>query len=73
MHEDLHNKLFFSFADVLNNLADVSHVVDVLEFRRSWQQFFRELLEDLKSSEDYWFGVGAFWCEERVEDLEGCG
>ena len=73
MHKDFYYKLFLSFADVLDHLAHVSHVVDVLEFGRSRQQFFRDLLEDLKSSEDDWLGVGAFGCEERVEDFEGCG
>lgn len=55
MDEDLHNELLFSLADVLNDLADVSHVVDVLELGRSWKQFFGDLLEDLEGSEDYGF------------------
>lgn len=73
MDEDLHNELFFSLTDVFNHLAYVSHVVDVLELGRSRQQFFGDLLENLEGSEDYRFGVGAFGCEEGVEDFEGGG
>jgi hypothetical protein len=37
MHEDLHDKLLFALADVLDHLSNVTHVVDVLEFGRSWK------------------------------------
>lgn len=52
MDENLYDELLFTFTDVLYNLSDISHVVDILEFRRSWQQFFRDFLEDLKGSQD---------------------
>lgn len=32
MNKDLHDELFFSLADILDNLTHVSHVVDILEF-----------------------------------------
>lgn len=73
MHEDLNDELFLSLADVFNDLANVPHVVDVLELGRCGQQFFGDLLEDLEGGEDDGFGVGAFGGEEGVEDLEGGG
>lgn len=39
MHKDLHDELLFPFPDILNHFPNVSHVINVLEFRWSWQQF----------------------------------
>lgn len=36
MDKDFYDKLLFAFTDVLNYFANISHVVYVLEFRRSW-------------------------------------
>lgn len=71
MDENLYDELLFTFTDVLYNLSDISHVVDILEFRRSWQQFFWDFLEDLKGSQDNRLWVTAFRRQKGVEDLEG--
>ena len=36
VHENFDDELLLSFADVLYDLTNVTHVVNILEFRRSW-------------------------------------
>ena len=53
MDEQLYDHLLLAFADVLNNLSDISHVIDVLELAWSGQKLFGYFLEYSQSGQNY--------------------
>jgi hypothetical protein len=72
MYKQFHNKLFFTFSYVLNNFANISHIIDVLEFRRGRQQLLGYFLENLKSSKYDRFRIATFWSKQGIEYLKSC-
>lgn len=70
VHENFDDELLLSFADVLYDLTNITHVVNILEFRRSWQQFFRYLFEDLKCGKHNRLRIWALGSKKRVENFE---
>lgn len=58
--EQFYNLLLFSLPDVLDHFADVSHVINVLEFAGGRQQLHANLCEYIQSCQYDWFRECAF-------------